>query len=118
MEEKKQSMLAILKRLEATEKELKEIRQSLVENMNAAVHQTDGERNHDLTYTLDDLYQAFGNSKKHYATRLRHALQLKGINSLAEFLAMTPGQLLELDNVNVGTLQQTKKVLDRLGICW
>ena len=118
MKENKQSMLAILKRLEETENELKEIRQCLVESMNAAANQTDGDINYDLTYTLDDIYNAFGNRKKHYATRLRHALQLKGINSLAEFLAMTPGQLLELDNVNVGTLQQTKKVLDRLGIRW
>ena len=86
--------------------------------MNEMVHSEDSSRNYDIGYTLDDLYNSFGNSKKHYATRLRHSLKQKGINTLQEFLALTPGQLLELDNVSVGTLEQTKKVLDRLGVSW
>ncbi|MBQ8050971.1 MAG: hypothetical protein IJ197_05285 [Bacteroidaceae bacterium] len=86
--------------------------------MNEAAHQEDSERDYDATYTLDDLYNAFGRTTKHYATRLKHSLQQKGISTLPQFLSMTPGELLELDNVSVGTLQKTKKALDRLGIRW
>lgn len=110
-------MLDILHRLADMENELREIRECIVQNMNEAAHQSDGDRNYEVSYTLDDFYKAFRH-KKQYATRLRNALQLKGITTLAEFLALTPGQLLELDNVSVGTLQQAKKVLDRLGIRW
>lgn len=118
MKEKQRSMSAILKRLEKLENELKDIRHQLVLNMNDADHSKASSRNYDIGYELDDLYNSFGNKKKHYATRLRHSLQQKGINTLQEFLELTPGQLLELDNVSVGTLEQTKKVLDRLGVSW
>lgn len=117
MKKKKQSMLDILQRMADVENELSKIRQQIVQNMNEMAHQEESGREYDVTYTLDDLYNSFGR-KKHYATRLKHALQLKGINSLSEFLAMTPGELLELDNVSVGTLQSTKKALSRMGIRW
>ena len=117
MKEKKQSMLDVLQRLAEVEIELSKIRQQIAQEMNETAHKEDGRREYNVTYTLDDLYKAFG-SKQHYATRLKHALQQKGINNLTEFLAMTPGELLELDNVSVGTLQKTKKALERLGICW
>lgn len=117
MKYKKQSTLAILQRLAAVEKELGDIRQQIVENMNQAERQSDG-GDCGLSYSLDDFYNSFGSSKKHYATRLRHALQQKGIGTLQEFLALSPGQLLDLDNVSVGTLKQVKRVLDRMGIRW
>ena len=117
MKEKKQSMFVVLQRLEEVENELSKIRQQIVQNMNEKAYLEDGRREYNTTYTLDDLYKAFG-SKQHYATRLKHALQQKNINTIPEFLAMTPGELLELDNVSVGTLQKTKKALERLGICW
>lgn len=111
-------MLAILKRLAAAENELKEIRLQLIQAMNETAHADGASRDLGIGYTLDDLFKSFGNSKKHYATRLSRSLQKRGITTLQEFLALTPGQLLDLENVSVGTLEQTKKALDRLGISW
>lgn len=117
MEDKKTNMLAILQNIEGIENELRKIREQLVQNMNHVSYQAERQSFYDIAYTLDDLYMAFG-KKKSYATRLSHALQMRGISSLPEFLSMTPGELMELDNVSVGTLKQTKKALDRLGIRW
>ena len=68
-------------------------------------------------YTLQDLYKSFG-KRKHYATRLRHALQNRGIYTLEEFLSLSPGELIELENIGYETLRHTKKALDRMGISW
>ena len=69
-------------------------------------------------YTLNDLYKAFGNKKQAYATRLRTALRNKQIVTLEDFLLLSPGELLELDNIGYKTLLQTRKALRRLGIEW
>lgn len=118
MKEKEHGILTVLEKIETIENELRWIREQIVQNMNEVAHTDDSIHNFNIGYTLDDLYNSFGNSKKHYAKRMRNALQQQGINTLPEFLALTPGQLLELDNVGVGTLLQTKKALDRLGISW
>ena len=68
-------------------------------------------------YTLEDLYESFGN-RKHYAVRLKHALERRGIYTLEEFLALSPGELLDMENIGYETLIRTKKALDKMGIAW
>ena len=52
------------------------------------------------------------------ARRLKSALQKRNINTLEEFLSLSPGELLELENVGYDTLLRTKKALSRLGFVW
>lgn len=68
--------------------------------------------------TLDDLYKAFGKNKKSYAFRLKKALDTIRINTLEEFLMLTPGDLLSLENVGYKTLTLTQKSLKKMGIEW
>ena len=77
----------------------------------------DIEPNFKLEYTLDDLYREFGN-KVSLARRLKTALQKRNINTLEEFLSLTPGELLDLENVGYDTLLRTKKALNKLGLIW
>lgn len=117
MKEKSITPSCILQKLENLENELREVREYLSQYLSAAVSQSDGTPDVEWQYTLIDLYEALG-SKKHYAVRLRTALEKQGINSLGEFLSLTPGQLLDLENVGPGTLLQVKKALNKLGVTW
>ena len=51
------------------------------------------------------------------ARRLKMALQKQNVNTLEDFLSLTPGELLELESVGYDTLLRTKK-LSKLGIEW
>jgi len=68
-------------------------------------------------YTLEDLYREFG-KKKTMAYRLKSALKKWNIKTLVDFLSLTSGELLELENVGYETLLRTKKALSKLGIVW
>lgn len=112
------SPTSMLQKLENIEIELREVREYLAQNMIAFVNVDDRTKDLKLEYTMEDLYEAFGPSKQSYATRLRTSLEKRGVNTLGEFLALTPGQLLDLDGVGNGTLQYTHKALKKLGIQW
>lgn len=118
MKEKRISPTSILQKLENMENELREVREYLAQNMITSVNADNRTKDLKLEYMLEDLYEAFGPSKQSYATRLRSSLENRGINTLGEFLAMTPGQLLDLDGVGSETLQYTHKALKKLGIQW
>ena len=118
MKEKKTSLTSILKKLENIEKELREVREELAQSSTPAVSGCARSSELEMEYTLEDLYEAFGPSKRSYAVRLNTSLGKIGVKTLGDFLALTPGQLMELDGVGVGTLQHTKKALDKLGVHW
>lgn len=111
----------LIDKLQNIEKEVKEIRDYLSPSESGTVTPTDFplsiESDFKLEYTLDDLYIAFGN-KKSLAHRLKTALQKRKISTLEEFLLLTPGELLDLENVGYDTLLCTKKALSRLGGTW
>lgn len=114
----KTSLTSLLKKLENIEKEVREVREEIAQISAPAVNGSVETSELKLEYTLKDLYEAFGPSKRSYAVRLNTSLSKIGVNTLGEFLALTPGQLMELDGVGVGTLQHTKKALDKLGVRW
>ena len=111
----------LLDRLQNIEREVKEIREYLSQSEKGAVAPVDFplaiEPEFKLGYTLEDLYREFG-SKKSLAHRLKMALQKRNINTLEEFLSLTPGELLELENVGYETLLRTKKALNKFEIVW
>ena len=100
---------------------MKEIKEYLSQNRSVETIYADSplavEQDFKLEYTLDDLYREFGN-KVSLARRLKTALQKRNINTLEEFLSLTPGELLDLENVGYDTLLRTKKALGKLGIVW
>ena len=116
MEENTLSLTDLLKRLENIENELREVRRDIAQSIvpSKAIDKT----KISLEYTLDDLYEAFGHSKQSYAKRLRNALEQQSIKDLGQFLSLTPGQLLDLDGVGIGTLMQAHKALKKMGIRW
>ncbi|MBO4811303.1 MAG: hypothetical protein J5552_07025 [Prevotella sp.] len=111
----------LIDKLENVEKEVKEIKEYLLQNERRSVTPIESpisiETNFKLEFTLEDLYKEFG-SKKSLAHRLKTALQKRNIKTLEEFLALTPGELLDLENVGYDTLLRTKKALNKLGIIW
>ena len=111
----------LIDKLQNIEKEVKEIRDYLSQSESETVTLVDSplavEPDFKLEYTLDDLYREFG-GKVSLARRLKTALQKRNINTLEEFLSLTPGELLELENVGYDTLLRTKKALNRLGVVW
>lgn len=118
MKENRTSPTSILKKLESIENELREVREELTQSMIPPINLSVGTSSFESEYTLEDLYEAFGSKKRSYAVRLQTSLEKSGIKTLAEFLALTPGQLIGLDGVGVETLKCTKKALDKLGIGW
>lgn len=116
MEENK-NLTTILHRMENIEKELCELRADLI--LCATPTTAENGSNPDvLQFTLDDLCEAFGKKHQPYAVRLRNALAQQGITSLEDFLALTPGRLLDLEGIGPGTLQYANKALKKLGIRW
>ena len=111
----------LVEKLECVERDVKEIREFLSQNEQRSVMPIKSslavEPDFNLEYTLDDLYKAFG-GKVSLARRLKTALQKRNINTLEEFLSLTPGVLFELENVGYDTLIRTKKALNKLGIEW
>ena len=111
----------IIDRLESVEREVKEIREYLSLNDSEQVAPVGLplplESDFMVGYTLEDLYREFG-KKKSLAYRLKSALKKRNIKTLEEFLSLTPGELLELENVGYETLLRTKKALNKLGIVW
>lgn len=110
----------LIDKLQNIEWEVKEIREYLSQSKSETVTPVNSplvrEQDFKLEYTLDDLYKAFG-GKESLVRRLKTALQKRNIN-LEDFLSLTPGELLELENVGYDTLLRTKKTLSRLGIAW
>jgi len=110
----------IINKLESIESSVKEIKVFLSQNSVAATPEKSPLTvvpDFQMAYTLEDLYREFG-SKKSLAQRLKTALQKRNVNTLEEFLSLTPGELLDLENVGYDTLLRTKKALSRLGIAW
>lgn len=118
MKEKRQSLTALLKRLEKLEGELCDIRKEIAQCLTPAA--TDGceATEPDVQFTLEDLWEAFGSKHRSYAVRLCKALERRGVTTLPQFLKMTTGQLLDLDGIGPGTLEYTNKAMKRLGIPW
>lgn len=111
----------IIDKLDNIEKEVKEIREYLSQNGGEQVAPVGFplplEPDFKVGYTLEDLYREFG-KKKSLAYRLKSALKKRNIKTLEDFLSLTPGELLELENVGYETLLRTKKALRKLGIDW
>ena len=108
----------LIDKLESVERDVKEIKEYLLQGMPNAVEPNESiDSDFNLGYTLEDLYREFG-SKKSLAHRLKTALQKRNVNTLEDFLSLTPGELLDLENVGYDTLLRTKKALGRLGIAW
>lgn len=111
----------IIDKLESIERDLKEIRECLSQENAAITTHTESPLSIDsdfkFNYSLEDLYREFG-GKVSLARRLKSALQKRDINTLEEFLLLTPGELLDLENVGYDTLLRTKKALNKLGIAW
>ncbi len=109
----------ILEKLEGIEKELREIKEYISQDDLGKVSSPFNiVPDLYIGYTLDDLYEAFGKKKKHLATRLRIALKKHNIKTMEEFLSLTPGELLGLENVGYETLLRTKKAMEKLKINW
>lgn len=110
----------LLDKLKNIERDVKEIREFLSQDERrqtaSAVSPLGTEQDFKLKYTLDDLYREFG-GKVSLARRLMMALQKQNVNTLEDFLSLTPGELLELESVGYDTLLRTKK-LSKLGIEW
>ena len=118
MKEKKQNITTILKRIEKVEQELGDIRKAIAECLTPTADSSDESDMEDMTFTIDDLCEAFGRKHKAYGVRLRNALANTGITTFSQFLAMTPGQLLDLDGIGPGTLEYTNKAMKKLGVRW
>ena len=117
MDKEKLSPTNILKRIESIETELAEIRKYLAESLNDAAKSEVNAPSFNLSYTLDDLYNAMG-KKSHYTERLRNALEKQGIKTLPQFLTLSTGEVLDLEWVGTATLHKTKNALAKLGIKW
>lgn len=118
MMEKRINPASLLQKLENIENELREVRENIAQNVVMFDNSDSGTEGLRLEYSLDDLFDAFGPNKQSYATRLHTSLEKHGVSTLGEFLALTPGQLLDLDGVGNGTLKCTHKALKKLGIPW
>ena len=111
----------LFKKLENIEKEVKEIKDHL--SRDSIGNPIDNERIAESTtidlsgYTLEDLYEELG-VRKHYAVRLKHALERRRIETLPAFLSLSPGELLDLESIGYETLIRIKKALDKMGISW
>ena len=66
--------------------------------------------------TLDDIYNAFGKRKKHYATRLKHAFLEHHVETIDDLLALSINDLLNMDGIGSETLRLLIKKLNGLGI--
>lgn len=112
------NFISIVEKLTEIEKELSIVRSDIEHELiqNAKVNKVSSDIK--FEYTLEDLYKAFGPSKQTYAIRLKNSLQRNGINTLGQFLTLTPGQLFSLDGVGNVTLQHTNKALKKMGINW
>jgi len=118
MKEKRQTIVSILKRIERVEQELSEIRKDIAECLTPTTASADGAEETELEFTMDDFCEAFGRKHKSYAERLRYELAEHGVTTLSQFLAMTPGQLLDMDGIGPGTLKYISKAMKKLGIRW
>ena len=82
----------LIAKLQSIEKELSEVREYLSRNdvdMTTEKTGTSSPTMHDtIGYTLEDLYEGF-DKRKHYAVRLKHALERRGIYTLEEFLSLS-----------------------------
>ncbi len=111
----------LIDKLESVEREVKEIREHFSQNEAGMGLHVDfplaTALDFELGYTLEDLYREFG-KKKSLVYRLKSALKKRNIKTLEEFLSLTPGELLELENIGYETLLRTKKALSRMGIDW
>lgn len=66
--------------------------------------------------TLDDIYNAFGKQKKHYATRLKHAFLEHHVETIDDLMSLSLNDLLNMDGIGSETLRLLVKKLSDLGI--
>ncbi len=115
--EENMNLTTILHRMEEIEKEMHELRADLIRCATPTSAENDTGTK-PLQFTLDDLCEAFGKKHRPYAVRLRNVLAQHGITTLADFLTLTTGQLLDMDGIGAGTLQYVNKAMKKLGIRW
>ena len=69
--------------------------------------------------TLNDLYNAIGiKRKRSYIYKVKTYCRENNINTLEEFLNVTPGTFLKEPGVGLNTLNEVNKALNKLGIDW
>lgn len=66
--------------------------------------------------TLDDIYKAFGNKKKHYATRLRHAFLENHVETIEDLMKLSLYDVANMDGIGRETLRLLINKLNSLGI--
>ena len=65
---------------------------------------------------IDDIYKAFGNKKKHYAIRLKHAFLENHVESVDDLMKLSINDLLNMDGIGSETMRFFIKKLNGLGI--
>jgi hypothetical protein len=65
---------------------------------------------------LDDIYKAFGNKKKHYATRLKHAFLEHHVETIEDLMALSLYDIAKMDGIGSETLRLLINKLSGLGI--
>lgn len=75
------------------------------------------ELNQGQTYvTLEDIYNAFGNKKKQYATRLKNAFAEHHVKTIEDLMALSLYDIACMDGIGSETLRLLIKKLHSLGI--
>ena len=66
--------------------------------------------------TLEDIYNAFGKQKKHYATRLKHAFLENHIETTNGLMALSINEIMEMRGIGNETMRLLIKKLNGFGI--
>lgn len=66
--------------------------------------------------TLNDIYKAFGNKKKHYATRLKHAFLEHHVETIEDLMALSLYDIMNMNGIGAETLRLLILKLNELGI--
>ena len=66
--------------------------------------------------TLGDIYNAFGNQKKHYSIRLKHAFLEHYVETIDDMMALSLNDLQKMHGIGSETLRLMIKKLNGLGI--
>lgn len=65
---------------------------------------------------LNDIYNAFSNKKKHYATRLKHAFLEHHVETIEDLMALSLYDIMNMDGIGAETLRLLILKLNKLGI--
>lgn len=66
--------------------------------------------------SLYDIYKAFGNKKKHYATRLKHAFMEHHVETIEDLMALSLYDVVNMNGIGSETLRLLITKLNGLGI--